>query len=82
MTYAVLSPSPDAKTVITEVREIRHSGQLVGQPEVRIDRSDGTYSSTVPLRLSANSEKGVCIVRTIVQSENATDTKESKFTVE
>lgn len=81
MTYAVLSPSPDTKTRITEIREITHNGQLVGKPEVSVDRVDGTYASAVPLRLSANAEKGVYKVRSTVQSENAKDTREASFTV-
>ena len=82
MTYAVLNPAPETTTAITEIREITHNNELVGQPEVRVDRSDGTYTSTVPLHLSSNSEKGVYVVRTIVESKNAKDTKETRFSVE
>lgn len=82
MTYAVLHPAPETKTTITEIREIRQKDELVGQPEVRVDRSDGTYTSTVPLRLPASAKKGTYLVRTVVQSANAKDTKEIKFIVE
>lgn len=82
MTYAVLSPSPDTQTTISEIREIRHNDKLVGQPEVRVDRLDGTYRSTVPLRLPPSAEKGAYVVKTMVQSENAKDTKEVSFTVD
>jgi len=35
-TYALLSPSADADIKITEIREIRHEGELVGRPEVTV----------------------------------------------
>ncbi|MFH1934934.1 MAG: glycine zipper domain-containing protein [Pseudomonadota bacterium] len=81
MTYAVLNPSAEAKTSITEIREVTYSGELVGKPEVRVERGDGTYTSTVPIRLPSDAKKGVYKVRTIVQSENTKDTKEISFTV-
>ena len=81
MTYAVLNPSPNAETNLTEIREITHNNVLVGNPEVRVVRTDGTYNSTIPLRLPPNAAKGDYKVRTIVQSSNAKDTKEMHFTV-
>lgn len=81
MTYAVLNPAANTKTKITEIREITRNGELVGKPEVSVDRVDGTYASTVPLRLSANAEKGVYKVTSTVQSEKAKDTREISFTV-
>ncbi|UCF84259.1 MAG: glycine zipper 2TM domain-containing protein [Desulfobacteraceae bacterium] len=81
MTYAVLNPSAEAKTSITEIREITHNGELVGKPEVRVERGDGTYTSTVPIRLPSDAKKGTYKVRTTVQSETAKDSKEISFTV-
>ena len=81
MTYAVLNPSPNAETDITEIREITHNNALVGNPEVRVVRPDGTHTSSIPLRLPPNAARGDYRVRTIVQSSNAKDTKEVHFTV-
>ncbi len=81
MTYAVLNPSPEAKVSITEIREITHDGELVGKPEVRVNRSDGTYSSTVPVHLPTTAKKGLYKVKTVVQSENLKDTRELTFEV-
>ena len=81
MTYAVLNPSKNADTKITEIREITHNGELVGKPEVTVSRTDGTYNSTVPLRLPANAPKGEYKVKTTIQSANAKDTREMRFTV-
>jgi hypothetical protein len=81
MTYAVLNPSKNADTKITEIREITHNGELVGKPEVTVSRTDGTYNSTVPLRLPANAPKWEYKVKTTIQSANAKDTREMRFTV-
>ncbi len=81
MTYAVLNPSPSVETNITEIREITHNNELVGNPEARVVRPDGTYNSRIPLRLPPNAARGDYKVRTIVQSSNAKDMREVHFTV-
>jgi hypothetical protein len=81
MTYAVLNPSPNAETKIREIREITHNGQLVGRPEVRQVRTDGTFTSTVPLHLPAGAKTGQYKVMVTVESENAKDTREITFSV-
>jgi hypothetical protein len=81
MTYAILNPSPDVQTNLTETRIITHKGEIVGKPEVRVTRTDGTYTSTVPLRLPAEAAKGTYVVTSIVQTDNAKDTKEFTFKV-
>jgi hypothetical protein len=82
MTYAVLNPSPHAKTKITEIREISYRGELVGKPEVKVEQGDGTYTTTVPLRLPSNAGKGTYRVKSMVESPNARDTRETTFTVQ
>ncbi len=81
MTYAVLNPSQNAQTKITEIREIVHNGELVGKPEVTVTRTDGTYNSSVPLRLPSNAPRGEYRVVNVVQSANAKDTRETRFQV-
>jgi hypothetical protein len=67
---------------VTEIRHITHNGELVGNPEVRVIRPGGTYSSTVPLHLPANARRGAYQVRVTVESSYARDTRETYFTVE
>lgn len=81
MTYAVLNPSSKTETKITEIREITYNGELVGRPEVRQFRSDGTFTSTVPLHLPASAKTGQYKVMVTVESENARDTREITFSV-
>ena len=81
ITYAVLHPTPETKTTITEIREITYNGELAGRPEVRVERADGTHTSTIPIRLPAAAKKGLYRVRTTVEAENLRDTRERSFTV-
>ena len=81
MTYAVLNPSPETKTTITEIREITFNGELVGRPEAKVERADGTFTSTVPVRLPTAAKKGQYRVKTTIQSDSLKDTKELTLTV-
>jgi hypothetical protein len=82
VTYAVLTPSARDQVTITEIREITHNGNLVGRPEVMVDRKGGTYVSSVPLRLPAEAEKGTYQVAVTIQSERAKDSRQFSFVVE
>ena len=81
MTYAVLHDSPDTKIAVTEVREITYKGELVGRPEVKVEHSDGTYTTTVPLQLPSSTQKGTYKVKAMVESQYAKDAREVTFTV-
>jgi outer membrane lipoprotein SlyB len=82
MTYAVLTPVSNEEVNLTEVREITHEGQIVGNPEIQTQRPGGTYSTTVPLHLPRNARRGEYKVRYIVESRNASDTIVGYFRVE
>jgi len=79
-TYALLE-SADQDINITETREIKVGGELVGKPEVNVVRRGGTYSSTVPLFLPSDAKPGTYSVITTVQTQTAKDSKETSFTV-
>lgn len=81
MTYAILNPTPNTQTNITEIREITQNGVAVGNPQVQIVRTDGTYSSVLPLKLPTNAVKGTYTVNSIVQSDTAKDSRQMTFTV-
>ncbi len=80
-TYAVVPPPAEQSVEVREVRQIWHNGQLVGSPEVTVQRSGGTYTSTVPLQLPGNAEVGVYTVRTTVETNGNRDTGETTFRV-
>jgi hypothetical protein len=81
ITYAVLNPSPSVETRVTEIREITHNGNLVGRPEHIVNRTAGTYTSTIPLTLPSNSTPGTYEVKTTIQTPQASDVRITKFTV-
>jgi len=80
-TYTVLGPKGSTMEVI-ETREIRHGGELVGKPQVTVQRQGGTYTSRVPLTLpGGGGQRGVYNVQTTIQSGGSSDSKEFTFTV-
>jgi hypothetical protein len=79
VTYALLNPQ--GVTRIREIREITREGRLVGKPEIRVERSAGTYTSTVPLHLPDSAARGLYEVTPIVESDNARDTRHTSFRV-
>jgi len=82
MTYAVLNPTPGATTEVTEVRTITaQNGELVGSPEVRVARTDGTYTSTIPITLPPSTAPGVYRITSKVTAPAGSDSAESTLTV-
>ncbi len=79
-TYGLLTPSQTG-TPVTEKWEILHNGKLVGNPEVRVKRADGTYDARIPLRLPQNAQPGVYQVRSTVKTASGSDTKTAQFMV-
>jgi outer membrane lipoprotein SlyB len=80
-TYALLVPKPDQEVTVTEEREIKHDGQLVGNPKVTVNRVGGTYSTSLPLHLPSNAAKGEYQVTTKVMTAAASDLRTSSFRV-
>lgn len=80
-TYAVMVPSTDSQVAITESREVRLDGQLVGNPEVNVSHSAGTYRTSVPLFLPADARKGIYRVLTTIRTDAGKDSRETSFEV-
>jgi len=81
MTYAVLTPAETTEVRVIEKREIRHNGELVGNPEVTVTHKGGTYTSSIPLTLPADAKKGLYVVTNTVQSGTLSEQLQSAFTV-
>jgi len=81
VTYAVLDADPQKAINITEIREIRHEAELVGKPEVNVVHAGGTYSSSIPIFMPSNAQRGRYNVIMTVQTQNAKDSKETTFYV-
>lgn len=80
-TYAVLAPQSNIQIAITEIREIRFNGELVGKPEVSTTHIPGTYDSNVPLFLANDAKYGTYQVITTIRTQNSSDARETSFTV-
>jgi len=81
VTYAILGAGPDKELNITETREIRYKGELVGRPEVKLARQDGTYTSTLPITLPKQSRDGRYTVTATIAAGNVSDSRDATFTV-
>jgi uncharacterized protein YcfJ len=81
VTYAILGAGQDRQLEVTETREIRHKGELVGRPEVKLARQDGTYTSTVPITLPSQMNAGSYTVTVTVAAGNVSDSRETSFSV-
>lgn len=79
-TYTVLGPQGATMEVI-ETREIRHGGELVGKPQVAVQRQGGTYTSRVPLTFPGSGRRGIYNVYATIQSGGSSDSREFAFTV-
>lgn len=82
ITYAVMTPERAGTSQITEIREVRHNGQLVGRPTITVSRSNGTFTSTIPLRLPPDADPGIYTVTDTIESSFGSDTREATFSVE
>jgi hypothetical protein len=57
------------------------SGNMVSNPEGRVTRADGTYTSSIPLHLPADTARGTYVVKSEIQRDNAKDSREFTFAV-
>ncbi len=80
-TYTVLGPRGATMEVI-ETREIRRAGELLGKPQVTVERQGGTYTSRLPLTLPRRAQRGVYTVYATIQSGGSSDSREFTFTAQ
>ena len=82
MTYAVLGVGSGKELEISETREIRYQGEMYGKPQVSVSRSDGTYSSSIPLTMPKDAQKGKYSVIMTVQVPALSDSRETSFQIQ
>lgn len=80
-TYTILTPSNQTMTV-QESREVRHDGALVANPTINTQRANGTFTSTVPITLPSNADKGTYDVTTTVAMGDRIARSMTTFTVQ
>jgi len=79
--YAIITPSGRDPVRVREVRQIYYQGELVGNPMIEIERLDGTYWSTLPIKLPASAAPGRYDVVVGVDMNGTLDRWEARFTV-
>jgi hypothetical protein len=79
--YAIITRDGTAPVRVREIRHIYHQGELVGNPVLTVERTDGTYWSTLPIALPASATPGRYEVVVGVEMNGALDRWESRFTV-
>ena len=79
--YAIITRDGTAPVRVREIRHIYHQGELVGNPVLAVERTDGTYWSTLPIVLPASATPGRYEVVVGVEMNGALDRWESRFTV-
>jgi outer membrane lipoprotein SlyB len=79
--YAIVTPSGTERAHIREIRHIYYQGDLVGNPVVEVERPDGTYWSTLPIKLPESATPGRYEVVVGVEMNGALDRWESRFLV-
>ncbi|NVN92015.1 MAG: hypothetical protein HXX11_15645 [Desulfuromonadales bacterium] len=80
-TYAVMAPSSNDQVDITESREVTLDGDLVANPEVTVQHTGGTYSTSIPLILPQDAKPGSYRVITTIKTASGKDSRQSTFTV-
>ena len=79
-TYTVLTPQGD-QVAVRETREIRHNGALVANPTTEFSRTDGTFTSALPITLPANAGRGAYEVTTTVAVGDRVSRGSASFSV-
>ena len=79
--YAIVTPGGTESARIREIRHIYYQGDLVGNPVVEVERPDGTYWSTLPIKLPESAAPGRYEVVVGVEMNGTLDRWESRFVV-
>jgi hypothetical protein len=79
--YAIVTPGGTERARVREIRHIYYQGDLVGYPVVEVERLDGTYWSTLPIKLPESATPGRYEVVVGVEMNGALDRWESRFLV-
>jgi len=81
-TYTVLTPNPGQQMTVQETRQVFHNGQLVANPSTTVNRAAGTYTSTIPITLPPNADKGAYQVTTIIAMNGQQTSGNTNFTIQ
>jgi surface antigen len=78
-TYTVLTPQ--ANHLVRETHEVRHDGVLVANPTTEFSRTNGTFTSALPITVPATAPRGTYEVTTTIASGDRLSRASTRFTV-
>lgn len=81
VTYAVLAPSAGETLQVSEIRRVTMNGRKVAETTARVDRTPGTYTSAVPIKLPNDADAGRYEVIVIVTARGQTASGSASFDV-
>lgn len=81
MRFVVLTATAQQAVPVSEHRQIFFNGSVVGDSTLQAQRTSGTWTSSQPLTLPANTASGSYQVVMTVTAENTKATQETTFTV-
>lgn len=79
-TYTVLTPG-GGTVAVNETRVVRHNGQVVANPSAQFQRTNGTFTSALPITLPTAADPGVYEVTTTVVADGESSTQKTSFVV-
>ena len=80
-TYTILTPKNRPMT-IRETREVRYRGSLVANPFIDVQRTNGTFTSTLPITLPRSAKPGAYEVTTTVSKDQRMARSMTNFTIQ
>lgn len=81
-TYTILTPKPNEPARVRETREVRLNGRLVANPTTEFSRTDGRFTSALPITLPRDASVGQYEVTTTVEVGDRASRAISSFTVQ
>ena len=79
--FAVLTPNPQQKVLVSERRQMFFNDSSVGDSTLQAQREAGTWTSSQPITLPANAQSGSYRVVMTVKAEGTEASQQTSFTV-
>jgi hypothetical protein len=81
-TFTVLTPDANRAVPVQETRQVRYNGQVVADTSGTFNRQNGTFTSSLPITLPPNAQRGTYQVTTTVAMGDKQDTGTTTFVVQ
>lgn len=79
--YALLTPNTNRRVMVTERWDISRGGHRAGNPVHTVQRQGGTWTSVIPVTLSASAQPGTYHVAVTIEADDSRDSATASFAV-